>query len=911
MFGPLLWWVARRASESRAVLAILGVVGVTMWQTASERGVFGADALGAQLFLGANAIGFLLLGGYREARGPKPAEAGDIGDHRALIVLAPFMLFAASAWTTWRATTPDDVPWLREIAPFGLVALFASGALYLLTGRLLDRVAEVEAARRDARQSRLQAYLLDLGDALREIDDPAVAVDAGLSRIAAHVGVSQAVFGEIDLSGRLSVRRWTAATGGAMTVLRPLSDIAPDIMSGLARGEVAAFEDGHADPRIGKDGRAALNELGVRAFIVAPLIKGGRLVATLLLYTKEPRAWSPADIAAVTETAARVWASVQRTRAETALRRTLNVLEGVLSAAPASIYMFNNDTQENELLNSWARRLLGYEDAAWAEIWPRTKSLIHPDDFIRLQDHLKALTDASGPEPLDFEYRMRHASGGWRWFMSRDIAFERRADGSALKVLGVAVDITERRAAEEALRLSEQRLRLAGEAAAFGVYDFDVARQEAVWTEGMARLAGVTVEGTVRPAFVHTLMHPDDRQAAATAMESFQCRPGPYAVEFRIVRPDGEVVSVLDRGEAIGPLGPDGRVQRVIGTVIDITERKRAEERIQLLMREVNHRSKNLLALVQAVARLTVANSPQEFLTRFEERIRALAASQDLLVRDGWSGVPLEALIRSQLAHFADLIGARIHLEGPPVEVNAQAAQALGMAIHELATNAGKYGALANAAGVVRVTWSLQAQAGGAPLLSMAWVERGGPPVTKPSRRGFGSTVIETMAKLSLGATIELDFAPEGFSWRLECAGGQAIAARREREAGRASAPSASRAARILVVEDEALVALEAAAALERAGYAVLGPVASLAPAMAILDREGCDGAVLDIDLGGETSEPLAQRLQAAGVPFVTMSGAPRDLQPSIFRAGPFLAKPVTGQTLVAALKRHLAHEHA
>jgi PAS domain S-box-containing protein len=141
------------------------------------------------------------------------------------------------------------------------------------------------------------------------------------------------------------------------------------------------------------------------------------------------------------------------------------------------------------------------------------------------------------------------------------------------------------------------------------------------------------------------------------------------------------------------------------GTIRDITERKRHEEQIGLLMREVNHRAKNMLAVVMAVARQTLASTPQEFISRFGERIKALAVSQDLLVKNEWRGVPIEELVRSQLAHFSDLIGTRIELHGPSLLISASAAQTIGMTLHELATNAGKYGALSNGDGQLQIEW--------------------------------------------------------------------------------------------------------------------------------------------------------------------------------------------------------------
>jgi two-component sensor histidine kinase len=181
-------------------------------------------------------------------------------------------------------------------------------------------------------------------------------------------------------------------------------------------------------------------------------------------------------------------------------------------------------------------------------------------------------------------------------------------------------------------------------------------------------------------------------------------------------------------------------------------------------MREANHRVKNLLSLVQAIAHQTAAGSVKEFIGRFTERIQALAANQDLLGRDERQGADLEVLVQAQLAHFADLIGSRIMVHGPKLHLNAAAAQAIGLALHELATNAGKYGALSTKAGRLDVGWQLDGD-----TLAMGWIERGGPPVEPPDHRGFGTTVVDDMASRALNGKVQLDYARSGLTWRLTC----------------------------------------------------------------------------------------------------------------------------------------------
>jgi len=202
----------------------------------------------------------------------------------------------------------------------------------------------------------------------------------------------------------------------------------------------------------------------------------------------------------------------------------------------------------------------------------------------------------------------------------------------------------------------------------------------------------------------------------------------------------------------------------------DVTDQKAHEEQIHLLMSEISHRARNMLSLVQAIARQTLASEPEDFIERFTERIQSLAANQDLLVQNEWQGVDVEDLVRAQLAHFADLVGSRITVHGSPVRLNAAAAQAIGLALHELATNAGKYGALSVDAGCVDVGWRLDSD-----IFAMSWTERKGPPVSQPKRRGFGSTVVDSMVKQTVNGEVQLDYIPSGVVWNLTCPAANAL----------------------------------------------------------------------------------------------------------------------------------------
>lgn len=220
------------------------------------------------------------------------------------------------------------------------------------------------------------------------------------------------------------------------------------------------------------------------------------------------------------------------------------------------------------------------------------------------------------------------------------------------------------------------------------------------------------------------------------------------AFVFRIEEADSPRVAVLSR---------------------DVTERVRAEEQRALLMRELNHRSKNMLSIVLAIARATAGNPGRDFGETFQERILSLAANQDLLVASDWQGVPLSDLVRSQLAHLEDLIDGRIALKGPPLIISAAASQSFSMALHELATNAVKYGALSNSDGCVDIEWGVREHDGEGRRFAMRWRETEGPTVVPPARNGFGSTVIRDMIRLNLRGDARLQYDSAGVVWDFDC----------------------------------------------------------------------------------------------------------------------------------------------
>ena len=335
--------------------------------------------------------------------------------------------------------------------------------------------------------------------------------------------------------------------------------------------------------------------------------------------------------------------------------------------------------------------------------------------------------------------------------------------------LGDALDGLEQRVAERtvSLREEQERLRLAVEAAQLGTWETDLPAGVSTRSQRALEILGFQPDmpvGHVEDWAAR--IHPGDRRRVLDLWDSLvEGREALYRAEYRFLRGDGVWRWIESTGAVVRADAETGRPLRLAGTLRDVTERREAEERRELLTQEVNHRARNALAIVQAILRLTNAATPAEFARLVEGRIAALARAQSLLAAERWAGAPLATLIADELAPFGGVVetGAtrdgRFVLDGPPFRIHAEAVQALGMVFHELATNAAKHGALSVPAGRVTVAWIVdEAEA----VLHLRWTEAGGPPPGLPTRRGVGSRVIEATVTGQLGGSVERRWPDEG-----------------------------------------------------------------------------------------------------------------------------------------------------
>jgi PAS domain S-box-containing protein len=306
---------------------------------------------------------------------------------------------------------------------------------------------------------------------------------------------------------------------------------------------------------------------------------------------------------------------------------------------------------------------------------------------------------------------------------------------------------------------SEQRRSLAIAAGKMGSWDWDWVNGDWMWDEGQFRIFGVDPQTfVVSSESVQALLHPEDLARLRKAMVQFARGARSYEAEFRINRPDGEVRWCV--GTAAATLDKAGRVVRVSGVTVDITERKRAEERQTLLAREVDHRAKNALALAQSIVRLTRGETVRAYIQAVEGRISALARVHTILSLSSWQGAEIGRLVDEELAPYAT--GEQIACGGSNIQLQPATAQTLALALHELVTNSAKYGALSTLSGRLSLKWGVQGD-----VLQMVWEERDGPLVEKPESGGFGTRSVIASIQSQLGGQAEFDWRSEGLICRL------------------------------------------------------------------------------------------------------------------------------------------------
>lgn len=462
---------------------------------------------------------------------------------------------------------------------------------------------------------------------------------------------------------------------------------------------------------------------------------------------------------------------------------------------------------------------------------------------------------------------------------------------------------SELEASNEQLRKSEGRRNLALAAGHMGSWEIDLNTQTTYWDDAKCRIFGIdpaTFGGSADE--IRPMIHPDDWEIYLRSHRQSATEGQSGQTEFRILRPNGEIRWCVSA--SAGSQGVDGQAPIISGVTIDITERKEAEQRQSLLAREVDHRARNTLAVVQSILRLTRADSIEGLVSALDGRIQALARAHTLPSNTRWQGADLARLVSEEMDPYRYRETERVITSGPTLILRPSMAQAFALVLHELATNAAKYGALSAAAGCVSISWELNAAS-----LVLRWREMGGPATAKPTKNGFGTRVIVATIERELQGDAVFQWRPDG----LECV----LTVPRTDVTERMPIPRApnvsdmptqpagvvpSQERRVLLVEDEPLVAMMMKEMLIYIGYNVIGPLHTPTAALEAVAQGGIDCAILDLNLGGEASYPIADELAARAVPFIFLTGYDKEAVDRRYATISLLQKPVDEQSLRQSL---------
>lgn len=463
------------------------------------------------------------------------------------------------------------------------------------------------------------------------------------------------------------------------------------------------------------------------------------------------------------------------------LQRSERRFQTIADAMPQLVWSTLPDGYHDYFNQRWYEFTGMAPGSTMGEVW---NDLLHPDDQERAARRWQHSLDTG--EPYEIEYRFKAAGGGYRWFIGRAVPIRDRA-GRIERWFGTCTDIHDKKLAEGALVAAQDQLKarvaeLAQEKARLErlmisapnlifINDLKRGRNAYINPQVFESLGYGPAELTGRPLkALGGLIHPEDRRRVA----EFQAQIRRVAdgevreIEYRMRHADGTYRWFLFR-ETPFQRDETGEVTQLLGTALDIGARKQADERQQMLIRELHHRVKNILATVQAIASATGRSSRsfEAFRDDFAERLVSLGRTHSLLTREAWAGAGLRDILESELAPYLDAADGRVVIEGPSLVIPRDMTVPVGMAIHELTTNAVKYGALSVPEGRVDVT----IESDGAvpePRMTLVWRESGGPPVAPPQRKGFGTLLLNRLLASQLGGEVAIDYRPEGVVARMD-----------------------------------------------------------------------------------------------------------------------------------------------
>lgn len=463
--------------------------------------------------------------------------------------------------------------------------------------------------------------------------------------------------------------------------------------------------------------------------------------------------------------------------------------------------------------------------------------------------------------------------------------------------------VAERTAALEAahgrLVQSEEARSLALAAGQMGSWEYNAAADKWTWDPGLRQIFGVGDDFEPRRETIEARLNPEDVAKFHDSFAALTAERSSFQSEIRVRRDNGQVRWCL--GTTAASMDGEGRLSRASGVLVDITDRKEAEDMQILLAREVDHRARNALGVAQAIVRLARADSVENYIKAVDGRIQALAHTHELLSKSRWQGADITRLIDEELAPYREADAGKIRIDGPEVILSPERAQAIGIVLHELATNAAKYGALSCRDGKLDVIWRFAHD-----KLSLDWIESGCRAIAPPTRKGFGTKIITSSLQQGSGSGASFKWLPEGlhFAMTMDC--GRKVPSARSQTLDEAGAGK-----RALVVEDETLIGMLTMAMIKELGYAALGPMTNIADANDIIDKHDFDVAVIDLNLNGTVAYPLAEALDNKGVPFVFVTGYAPDSIDGRFAHVPLIRKPIPREALASAIAKVIAQRDA
>jgi PAS domain S-box-containing protein len=675
----------------------------------------------------------------------------------------------------------------------------------------------------------------------------------------------------------------------------------------VLEGRPLVAVDSETDNRVHRE---SCRLVGARSFVVVPLFRHGEAVGVLKLQAAKPDVFGQREVTIAQLFAgilAASFADAAETEALRALRASEAELRERLNAIPQMVWSSDADGVVDFFSHSWYDFTGEPTGSASTEF---RSDILHPDDHDRVQAEWRKVL-ASG-EPFEIEYRLRFRDEGYRWVLGRALPI-RDEQGRIRRWMGTSTDIDDLKRTSAELGRTSALLRLIGDSSPDLIFAKD---------RGSRLLYANPAAQRVMERPLNEVLGKADTEWATDIARAKEAMANDRRVVSTGETLDVDEVITGSDGQTLyyrsvkAPLrNPAGEIIGLVGITSDITKRRAAEERERLLAREIDHRSKNLLAVVQSVVQLTRADDADSLKDAVMGRIQSLARAHSLLAAGRWEGVDLRQLVTEELAAYAGRDLGQVTIEGSPLHLRPTAAQALGLVIHELATNAVKYGALSTLEGRLAIDWRLTQVEGEEQRLRLRWLERGARQVSAPTRKGFGTTVIRSSVERQLGGRITLDWLGDGLACGISIPavqiisgqGGEQIAAPVPAQASTNAVARNLGGLRVLVVEDEALVGLQVEQVLRDAGCAPMGPAATILEAIDHVLTGRVEAALLDVNLAGGRSYAVADMLAAKGVPFAFCTGysGPTDL-PERFADALVLTKPLRAEQILESLPKLL-----